>query len=101
MLARIIFIFAFEFVFVTVSVRIIGVGFCHGQRQLLLQYVCQVSTFPTISAMLAARITARWRPSDELAFYGPYHALVGHIMAAKTRPAGMTNCLFIGGKPPV
>ena len=51
--------------------------------------------------MPAARITAGWRPSDELAFYGRYHALVGHIMAAKTRPAGMTNRLFIGGKPPV
>ena len=47
-----------------------------------------------------AWVTASWRRSDELVFYGRYHALVGHIMAAKTRPAGMTNCLFIGGKPP-
>ena len=84
---------------VTVSGCNIGVGFCLGHRQ--LSSILSASTAHSSTSVHCSCVTARCRRSDELAFYGRYHALVGHIMAAKTRPAGMTNRLFIDGKPPV
>ena len=86
---------------VTVSVCNIGVGFCGDRDSCSWGGVCLRPAQRIPRHQCSPRVTARWRRSDELAFYGRYHALVGHIMATKTRPAGMTNRLFSGGKPPV
>ena len=64
---------------VTVSDWNIGVGLCHRDSWVL----CEVAStaHSTTSVHCSPCVTARWRRSDELAFYGRYHTLVGHIMA--------------------